>query len=197
MLLMSIGSTVCANFVMSTQLVCTTTATSGSASIEVTDWQIESTNTIDANGNGIILGEELKIEETSDGNGKVIGLNVTADPIFPGWYLNLTVDIHNTLDSIPVNLNRTIYYFNTTINDWDETDEAGLLNLYGIKYFDAWYNATTGQPIADITTHDIWPCKTVTTLESLTFDGQKYPELKGQTFCFLVVITADYPRNGG
>lgn len=197
MLLISIGGTVYANFVMSTQLTCTANITSGSAAIEITGWTIQSTNTMDANGNGIIFEDELKIENVIDGNGKVIGLNITANPIFPDWYLNLTVDIHNMLASIPVQLNRTIYYFNSTLNDWVETDEAGLLSRYRIKYFDAWYNATTGQPIPDITTHDIWPCETVTTLESLTFDGQDYPELQGQTFCFLVVITADYPKNGG
>ena len=192
MLLISIGGTVYANFVTSTQLTCTANITSGSAAIEITDWTIQSTNTIDANGNGITFGDELQIENVTDGNGKVVGLNITANPIFPDWYLNLTVDIHNTLTSIPVNLNRTLLYYNTTLNEFVETNEAGLLSLYRIKYFDAWYNATD-YLIPDITTYDIWPCDTVTTLESLTFDGQNYPELQGQTFCFLVVITADPP----
>lgn len=192
MLLISIGGAVYANLIMSTQLTCTANITSGSTSIEITDWTIQSTNTIDANDNGITFGDELQIENVTDGNGKVIGLNITADPIFPDWYLNLTVDIHNKLDSTPVNLNRTIYYFNTTLNDWVKTDKAGLLSLYRIKYFDAWYNGT--KPIEDITTYDLLPCKTVTTLESLTFDGQDYPELQGQTFCFIVVITADPPE---
>lgn len=194
MLLISIGSTVYANFVMSTQLTCTANITSGSVAIGITGWTINSTNTIDANGNGEIFGDELKIENVIDGGGDVIGLNITVDPIFPDWYLNLTVDIHNTLESIPVQLNRTIYYFNNTLNDWDETDVPGLYDLFKIKYFDAWYNATTGQLIPDITTYDIWPGKTVTTLESLTFDGQDYQkELQGQTFCILVVIKADPP----
>lgn len=194
MLLISIGSTVYANFVMSTQLTCTANINSGEVAIGITGWTINSTNTIDANGNGEIFGDELKIENVVDGGGDVIGLNITVDPIFPDWYLNLTVDIHNTLDSIPVQLNRTIYYFNNTLNDWDETDVPGLYDLFKIKYFDAWYNATTGQLIPDITTYDIWPGKTVTTLESLTFDGQDYQkELQGQTFCILVVIKADPP----
>ena len=194
MLLISIGSTVYANFVMSTQLTATCTATSGSVAIEITDWKIESTNTIDANGNGVILEDELKIDSVIDGDGiTIIGLNITANPIFPDWYLNLTVDIHNILNSIPVRLNRTIYYFDSS-NNQVETDETGLLNLFRIRYFDAWYNATTGEPIPDITTHDLWPCDTVTTLESLTFDGQNYQkELQGQTFCFLVVITGKHP----
>lgn len=192
MLLICIGGAVYANFIMSTRLTCIANITSGSVVTEITDWKINSTNTIDANGNGITFGDELQIEEVTDGNGKVIGLNITANPIFPDWYLNLTVDIHNTIDSIPVQLNRTIYYFNSTINDWVKTDEAGLLNLFRIGYFDAWYNAT-GHLIPDITTYDIWPCETVTTLESLTFDGQDYPELQGQSFCFVVVITADPP----
>jgi len=196
MLLISIGSTVYAHFVMSAQLVGTVNVTSGSVVIEITGWAIESTNTIDANDNSIILGDELKIQGVTDGDSQVIGLNITVNPIFPDWYLNLTVNIHNTLDSIPVRLNRAIYYYDSN-NNQIQTDEAGLLNLFRIKYFDAWYNATTGDPIADITTYDIWPCKTVTTLESLTFDGQNYPELQGQTFCFLVVVTATYPMTGG
>jgi len=177
---------------MSTQLTSIVNITSGSVAIEITGWRIESTNTIDANDNGIILGDELKIENVTDGNGKVIGLNITANPIFPEWHLNLTVDIHNILNSIPVRLDRTIYYFDSS-NNQVETDEAGLLNLFRIRYFDAWYNATTGEPIPDITTHDLWPCDTVTTLESLTFDGQEHPELQGQTFCFLIVITGGNP----
>ena len=194
MLLISIGGTVYANFIMSTQLTCTANITSGSAAIGITGWTIQSHNTIDANGNGIIFGDELKIENVIDGADEVIGLNITANPIFPDWYLNLTVDIHNTLDSIPVNLSRVIYYFNTTLKDWVKTDEAGLLSLFRIKYFDAWYNTTTSQLIPDITDHLIYPGKTVTTLESLTFDGQNYPELQGKTFCILVVITADPPE---
>lgn len=197
MLLISIGSAVYANFVMSNQLVCTAILKSGSVAVEIVGWKVKSTNTIDANDNNQIFGDELKIENVTDGDGKVIGLNITADPIFPDWYLNLTVDVHNTLDSIPVRLNRTILYWDTNVEDWVETDEAGLLSLFRIKYLDAWYNTTTGELISDITTRDIWPCKTVTTLESLTFDGQDYPELQGQTFCFLMIISATYPKKGG
>jgi hypothetical protein len=197
MLLISLGSVVYADFIMSAQLVCTANINSGSPVIEITGWAVESTNTIDADDDGTIMGDELKIESVTDGDGKVIGLNITANPIFPDWYLNITVDIHNTIDSIPVNLNRTIFYWNSTVNDWVETYEDGLLSLFRIRYSDEWYNATTGEPIPDITTLDIWPCRTVTTLESLTFDGQNYPELQRQTFCFMVVITATYPENGG
>lgn len=195
MLLISIGGTVYANLVMSTRLTCTANITSGSATIGITGWAINATNTIDANGNGIKFGDELKIENVIDGGGDVIGLNITVDPIFPNWYLNLTVDIHNTLDSIPVQLNRTIYYSNDTLlPGWDETDVAGLYDLFKIRYFDAWYNATTGELIPDITTHIIMPDETVTTLESLTFDGQDYQkELQDQTFYILVVITAHSP----
>ncbi len=178
---------------MSTRLISTVNITSGSVAIEITGWTIQSTNTIDANGNGIILGDELKIESVIDDDGiTVIGLNITADPIFPEWYLNLTVDIHNILDSTPVRLNRTIYYFDSN-NEQKETDVPGLYDLFKIEYFDAWYNTSSGEPIPDITMHDLWPCDTVTTLESLTFDGQEYPELQGQTFCFLIVITGRHP----
>jgi hypothetical protein len=197
MLLLSIASIAYANLTVSNQLICSANINSGSPAIEITGWLIQSTNTIDANDNGVIIGDELKVESVIDGDGKVKGLNITADPIFPHWYLNLTVDIHNTLESIPVRLNRTIFYFNDTINDWAETDILGLYDLFKIKYFDAWYNATTGDPITDISTHDIYPCQTVKTLECLKFDGQEYPELQDQTFSFLVVITATYPETNG
>lgn len=196
-LLISIGGIAYANFIASSQIICSANINSGSPAIEITGWTVQSTNTIDANGNGVVDGDELKIESVIDGDGKVKGLNITADPIIPDWYLNLTVDIHNMLESIPVRLNRTIFYFNDAISNWVEIDIAGLYDLFKIVYFDAWYNTTTGDPIPDITTYDIYPCQTVRTLESLTFDGQDYSELQGQTFCFIVVITATYPETNG
>ncbi|MDH5770751.1 MAG: hypothetical protein OEZ25_05645 [Candidatus Bathyarchaeota archaeon] len=194
-LLISVGSTVYAHFVMSTRLTCFTTVESGDIIIEVTGWKIKSTNTMDVNDNGVIVGDELKIEGVTDGDGKTIELDIAVDPIFPDWNLDLTVDIHNTADSTPVRLIRTIYYFDSDGNQL-ETDEAGLLSLFRINYFDEWYDSS-GNLIPDITTYDIWPCNTVTTLESLTFEGQDYPELQDQTFSFQVEITPTYPTNGG
>ena len=194
-LLISVGSTVYAHFVMSTRLTCFTTVESGDIIIEVTGWKIKSTNTMDVNGDGVVVGDELKIDGVTDGDGKIVELGITVDPIFPDWNLDLTVDIHNTADSTPVRLIRTIYYFDSDGNQL-ETDEAGLLSLFKINYFDEWYDSA-GNLIPDITTHDIWPCNTVTTLESLTFEGQDYPELQDQTFSFQVEITPTYPNNGG
>lgn len=196
MLLISLGSAVYANLVMSTEMTCTASITSGSPSIEITRVHVESTNSIDANNNGVIFGEELMIEPLTDGDGKTVWLNITADPIFPEWHLNLTVDIHNTLDSIPVNLHRTLYYYDSSISNWVECNEDALLNLSGIRYFDAWYNTTSGELITDITTYELWVCETVTVLESVAFDGQYFSELQGQSFCFMVVITPTYPNGG-
>jgi len=194
-LLIAIGSTAFAEFIMTARLTATTTAESGDIAIEISGWKIESTNTIDANGNGVTLGDELKIEGVTDGDGKTIELGITVDPIFPDWYLNLTVGVHNTLVSTPVTLIRRIFYFDSN-NNPVETDVAGLLSLFRIKYSDKWYDET-GQPIPDITTYEIWPCHTITTLESLTFDGQNYPELQDQTFSFMIEIQAIYPQTGG
>jgi hypothetical protein len=196
-LLMSLGGIAYANFASSSQLICSANINSGSPAIEIAGWIIQSTNTIDANGNSVVIGDELKIESVIDGEGKVKGLNITADPIVPDWYLDLTVDILNMLESIPVRLNRTIFYFNETINDWVETDIPGLHDFCGIAYSDAWYNATSGDPIPDITTHDVYPCQTVRILESLSLAGEDYLEVQGQAFSFLIVITATYPETNG
>lgn len=191
MLLISVGSAVYANLVLSTQLTCITNIVSGDPVIEMTGWEIRSHNTVDANGNGVIVEDELKIESVTDGAGEVVGLDITVDPILPNWHLELATDIHNMVDSIPVRLSRQIYYFDSEGNQVP-TDEAGLLTLFSIRYSDSWYTSN-GEPIPDVTTYDIWPCKTVTHVESLTFEGQ----LEGQSFSFLAEVTATYPNNGG
>jgi len=190
MLLISIGSTVYANMVMSTQLTAITSITSGDPVIEMTGWEIISHNAIDVNGNGVVVGDELKIESITDGAGEVVALDVTVDPAFPNWHLELATDIHNMVDSTPVWLSPQIYYLDSEGNQ-APTDEDGLLILFSMRYSDSWYTSE-GEPIQDITTYDVYPSQTVTHLESLTFEGQ----LEGQSFGFLVEVTATYPNGG-
>jgi hypothetical protein len=190
MLLISIGSTVYANLMLSTQLTCVTSIVSGDPVIEMADWEIIAHNTVDANGNGVVEGDELKIEPVTDGAGEVVALDVTVDPALPNWHLELATDIHNMEDSIPVWLNRQIYYFDSEGNQVP-TDEDGLLTLFSMRYSDSWYTSD-GEPIQDITTYDVYPSQTVTHVESLTFEGQ----LEGQSFSFLVEVTATFPNGG-
>ena len=175
------------------RLTTTMTLTSASEDIEITAWQIISTNSYDVNGNGVILGDELKIENVNDGNSQVVGLTITADPIFPEWELKLLVEIKNLED--PVYLSYEIEYFDGTT--WQPTDEDGLLTLFRIIYTDGFYlnpgpdgtwSTEDDEPVPSDPEWQLWPGYNCYKLEHLIFDAQDYPELQDQNFTFQVII---------
>jgi len=192
LLFFSIGGAAYGNYLMTNNLLTNVIASSGTTTIEIRGWKINSTNTMDANGNGFILGDELQIQEVKDADSLTEGLIICVNPIFPDWQLKLSVDVHNMAISTPVLLNTTIQYYDSN-GILRDTDATGLWNMFKLRFTSTWYNST-GHLIPDIATYDLFPCRTVTSLESLTFEGTNNPELQGQEFAIVILIGANLPE---
>lgn len=111
--------------------------------------------------------------------------------LFPGWELELLVEIHND-GTIPVYLSYEIFYSWDPIDpiNWvqvaDPEDPIELYDEFRIVYTDGFYNATTGEPWDP--SQYLWPCKIVHKKEHLLFDAQDRPDLQGKTFTIKVEI---------
>jgi hypothetical protein len=67
----------------------------GTVQVEVVKWHIDDVKAWDANSNGIIFGEEVNVTEVLDNDGELIGFEISADPVGPGFSINFTMLIHN------------------------------------------------------------------------------------------------------
>ena len=175
----------------STQLTCFTTLNTAQEDIEITKWLVNFTNTQDANGNGIIFGDELTITQTIDTSGQIIGLQVVADPIFPGWILHLILEIYNRPFpySCKVNVSYAIQYWNETAGGWEEITKEDLQTLFSITYTDGFYldpNLTIPMPPNYNVSVDEYFYKS----EYIKLDENAPPTLQGQSIEFRVVIYA-------
>jgi len=112
--------------------------------------------------------------------------------LFPGWELKLVLNITN-VGTASVNLSYRIDYWNDV--DWTETDEAGLLSMFGLVYTDGFYLGPGPDEIWN--TPDDVPMppeyavaseQTVYKVEHLLIDAQDRPELQDQTFMLQVEI---------
>ena len=191
MLLISISSFACAQW--STKLTCFTTLNAAQEDIEITNWLVNFTNTQDANGNGIIFGDELTITQTIDASGQIIGLQVAADPIFPGWILHLILEIYNRPFpySVKVNVSYAIDYWNETAGQWQEITKEKLQTLFSITYTDGFYldpNLTLPMPPNYNVSVDEYFYKS----EYIKLDENAPPTLQGQSIEFRVVIYAKW-----
>jgi len=66
----------------------------GSVLLNVTGFHVDYAKMPDPNSNGIIWGDELKVEIGEDGYG-VWNVNITANPVTGGFVLNTTMWMHN------------------------------------------------------------------------------------------------------
>jgi len=178
----------------STQLTCLTTLTTAQEDIEITNWTINYTNTLDVNSNGVILGDELTIIEVIDPtNGQIIGLDITADPVFPGWVLHLILEIYNrpSPHSVNVNVSYILYCWNETTQQWEQITEENLQNLFSITYLDGFYldpDLTQPMPSNYIVSPDQYFYKS----EYLKLNEDAPPTLQGQSIEIKVEIYAEW-----
>ncbi|MCW4020934.1 MAG: hypothetical protein NWF14_06880 [Candidatus Bathyarchaeota archaeon] len=132
-------------------LTCFTTLTAAQEDIEITSWAINFTNTQDVDGDTVVLGDELNITEVKNpSNGQTVGLEITVDPIFPGWVLHLVLEVYNRPSpySLPVNLSYAMYCWNETSSAWESITEADLQTLFSLTYVDGFYlDAELSQPM--------------------------------------------------
>lgn len=190
MLLISISAFAYAQ--SSTQLTCFTTLTTDpQEDIEITNWIVNRTNTQDVNCNGIIFGDELNVTEIKDSSsGQIIGLEITANPIFPGWILHLILKIHNLPYSVPVNVSYAIHYWNETSEQWEKKTKEDLQTLFSITYIDGFYrDADLTQPMSPEDIVDV--NKYFYKSEYITLDENAPPTLQGQSIDFIVEVYAE------
>lgn len=130
-------------------------------------------------------------------NGQGIDITIAADNksiniedtlLFPGWELNLTIEIHNE-GNLALYLSSEIQHDGVTIT------ETQLLDLFRIRYTDGFYLSPgtdgkwfTGDDVPFDLSKQLWPCENVYKLEHLIFDAQDFPELQDQSFTFQVII---------
>jgi len=178
----------------STKLTCFTTLNAAQEDIEITNWKIDYTNTQDADSDTIIIGDELTMTEIKDpSSGQTIGLQITADPIFPGWILHLILQIHNRPIpySVSVHVSYTIYYLNETTGLWEEIAKEKLQTLFSITYIDGFYldsDLTTPMPSNYIVKPDEYFYKS----EYITLDEDAPQSIQGQSIEFKVEIYAEW-----
>jgi len=176
----------------STQLTCFTTLTTAQEDIEITNWIINYTNTQDANSNGITIGDELIVTGILDpSSGQIIGLDITADPIHPGWILHLILEIYNRPSpySVKVNVSYAIYYWNVTTGQWEEVTKEDLQNLFSITYIDGFYlDSDLTQPMPP--NYNVSVNQYFYKSEYIELDEDAPPTLQGQNIELKVEIYA-------
>jgi len=178
----------------STQLTCFTTLTTAKEDIEITNWKINYTNTQDADSDTIIVGDELTITEIKDpSSGQTIGLQVAADPIFPGWILHLILEIYNRPFpySCKVNVSYAIQYWNETAGGWQEITKEDLQTLFSITYTDGFYlDSNLINPMPP--NYNVSAGEYFYKSEYIKLDENAPPTLQGQSIEFRVVIYAKW-----
>ena len=66
----------------------------GTVEVDIIQWHIDECNSYDVNCNGIIFGDELKVEVLTE-DGQVVEVLITADPVYPSWRLVFKMLVHN------------------------------------------------------------------------------------------------------
>ena len=156
----------------------------GTVKTEIIWWHIEGTNTYDVDCDGVIYGDEIQILPVEEYDAdldewEVVKLDIVVDPIYPSWFLDLEVIIHNK--------GRLAVKADEPILEW---------TLNNLTMPDKYMNATTGIPlffqyewhyyiwVADTwvevepTTMVVKPCEVLRVKEFIHFIGQDFPELQ-------------------
>jgi len=112
--------------------------------------------------------------------------------IFPGWELELLVEIHND-GTVPVYISYQIYYWDRDQTDWVQVSDPPmeLYDKFRIVYTD-WLHDEVGEPW-DPEIY-LWPCETVSKIERILFDAQDRPDLQDETFTIKVEILGSVMR---
>ena len=158
----------------------------GTVKTEIVWWHIEGTNTYDADCDGVIYGDELQIIEIEEydpdlDEWETKKLDIIVDPIYPSWFLDLEIIIHNK--------GRLSIKADEPIIEWT-LDDLPLDPMYidpatGIPFFFQYiwkyyiWDADLGVWIeVQPTTMVIKPSQVLRVKEYIHFIGQDYPELQ-------------------
>jgi len=158
----------------------------GTVAVEIVSWHVQGTNSYDTNCNGRVFGDELNIINEYDEEKEVIKVDIIADPIYPCWYLDLEVIIHNK-GRLSVKADKPIIRWTgpqTGKDDNIPTPERYIDPKTGnpvyFQYFWKYYVWVDGVGWVETepTTMVIKPSQRLRVKEYIHFIGQDYPELQ-------------------
>ena len=164
----------------------------GTVKTEIIAWHIEGTNTYDADCDGVIYGDELQIipideyDEDLD-EFEVVKLDIIVDPIYPSWFLDLEMIIHNK-GRLSIKADEPIIRWtgpqDNRLDDID-TPDVYIDPATGIPYFFQyewayyiWGGDLAGWVEVEPTTMVVKPSEVLRVKQYIHFIGQEYPELQ-------------------
>ena len=151
----------------------------GTVEVEIVSWHVQGTNTYDVNCNGIVFGDELTIRNVLDEDEEVVKLDITVDPIYPCWFLELEMIIHNK-GRLSVKADAPIIYWTIDPPPYGDPENLGPRTPPYWQYFWYYYIWRDGVGWVEVepTTMVIKPSQVLKVVEYLHFIGQDYPELQ-------------------
>lgn len=161
----------------------------GAMCVEIVKWHVMRTTSYDADCDGVVFGDELRIENVygtnpCDGDRKVAGVQIYANPIFPCWELMFEMIIHNK-GQLTVKLEAPVITWGGPYPEdpcWGPIVEPGPMHpafQYEWEYY-VWVEGRWVQK--EPTTFNIKPCEVVRIVQYIHFLGQGYPELQCRWF---------------
>lgn len=172
----------------------------GTVKTEIVWWHIEGTNTYDADCDGTIMGDEIQIIPVWEYDDEldeyeVKKLDIIVDPIYPSWWLDLEIIIHN---KGRLAIKADFPTFRWTGPQDNRLDDIDTPDMYidpdtGIPYFFqyrweyyVWQAGAWSR--TEPTTMVIKPCEYLRVKQYIHFIGQDYPELQCHWFDLHVEI---------
>jgi len=176
----------------------------GTVEVEVVKWHVDLVKIWDANSNGVIFGEELNVTEVTDLDQEVIGFEISASPVGPGFTLEFKMIIHNT-GRLPIEveapmINYSVLFPEDPCFDWippaNQTTKPEWLT-YTTQYYahnDSLHDGhgcydPTHFTLAVAPTAKVYePCESVMVKQYIFMNVQEYPELQCHYFRIDVII---------
>jgi len=168
----------------------------GTVEMDIKEWHVDATNTYDADCDGIIVGDEITVENVIV-DGQVVGIRIKVDPIFPCWFLEFKFLIHNKGRLVVGMDSETIVWEGPVDEDptWEPLTPPGPVPP-GFQYINKLYLHDPGitgcpKPCLDKdhytiqvepTTFNLKPCECVMVKEYIHFLGEEYPEYQCHWF---------------
>ncbi|MCW4020935.1 MAG: hypothetical protein NWF14_06885 [Candidatus Bathyarchaeota archaeon] len=178
----------------------------GTVEVEIKKWHVDLVKIWDANSDGVIFGQELNVTEAMDDHTppEVIGLQISASPVGPGFTLELKMIVHNK-GRLPIEveaplINYSVLYDEDPCFTWipvdNQTSKPAWL-MYTTEYFahndslhdgHDCYDPTHFTILVAATARVYEPCESVLVKQYILMNVQEYPDLQCHWFRIDVII---------
>lgn len=173
----------------------------GTVEIHIVQWHVDACNSYDVDCDDVVFGDEFLVEVLKEDD-QVVEILITADPVYPGWFLDFKFLVHNKgrlavdtwehyvdwegpFDEDPCWLTEQPYPDNPAPPECIDYTETLYLHDYGM------HPDCKGQLCTDKThytievaptTYTLKPCQCVLVREQITFKCQEMPEYQCHWF---------------